>query len=279
MRGQGVSSLQWFVCEVCGIQYQRRVCVGEASRYCSVKCKGKAQTQRSLDSHPHYTCQHCGNRFFDIRHPSEKTFCSRECSFAFKASKCKGCGKRLAPKAMSEWCVDCKERVCPICGKMFSGRIGKLTCSDECRLQYGKQDARRYYAARKPLKQRICKECGQTFVPEYGDKRRGFCSDACSHRHNGRIGKTFRRARLHTDDAEAVNPMAVFARDKWRCHLCGARTPRKLRGTYDDRAPELDHITPLARGGAHTYVNTACACRRCNQEKGDSMVGQLRMIG
>jgi hypothetical protein len=176
MRGQGVSSLQWFVCEVCGIQYQRRVCVGEASRYCSVKCKGKAQTQRSLDSHPHYTCQHCGNRFFDIRHPSEKTFCSRECSFAFKASKCKGCGKRLAPKAMSEWCVDCKERVCPICGKMFSGRIGKLTCSDECRLQYGKQDARRYYAARKPLKQRICKECGQTFVPEYGDKRRGFCS-------------------------------------------------------------------------------------------------------
>ncbi|WP_443026051.1 HNH endonuclease [Sphingomonas sp. PB2P19] len=79
--------------------------------------------------------------------------------------------------------------------------------------------------------------------------------------------------------AERFDPVAVLSRDRWKCHLCGRATPQRLRGTYDDRAPELDHIVPLARGGKHTMANTACACRRCNIVKGARPLGQLRLLG
>jgi 5-methylcytosine-specific restriction endonuclease McrA len=50
-----------------------------------------------------------------------------------------------------------------------------------------------------------------------------------------------------------------------------------LRGTHADRAPELDHILPLAAGGDHTFDNVACACRKCNQAKGALPLGQIRL--
>jgi 5-methylcytosine-specific restriction endonuclease McrA len=45
-----------------------------------------------------------------------------------------------------------------------------------------------------------------------------------------------------------------------------------------DDAPELDHIVPLACGGAHTYQNTQCTCRECNGRKGATILGQLRLL-
>jgi hypothetical protein len=65
----------------------------------------------------------------------------------------------------------------------------------------------------------------------------------------------------------------VFNRDGWRCHLCGITTFEAKRGTFHPRAPELDHLVPISRGGAHAYANVACACRRCNRTK--RALGQL----
>jgi 5-methylcytosine-specific restriction endonuclease McrA len=43
------------------------------------------------------------------------------------------------------------------------------------------------------------------------------------------------------------------------CHYCGKKfKPAELT---------LDHVTPLARGGASTPGNMVAACRQCNQEK------------
>jgi 5-methylcytosine-specific restriction endonuclease McrA len=67
---------------------------------------------------------------------------------------------------------------------------------------------------------------------------------------------------------ERVDPFVVFERDGWRCQLCFDPTPKEKRGTHEDDAPELDHVVALADGGSHSYVNTQCACRRCNIEKG-----------
>jgi hypothetical protein len=44
-----------------------------------------------------------------------------------------------------------------------------------------------------------------------------------------------------------------------------------------DTAPELDHIIPLASGGAHVWDNVQCTCRKCNGEKGAEVLGQLRL--
>ncbi len=95
-----------------------------------------------------------------------------------------------------------------------------------------------------------------------------------------RAAKARRKAmqRGSIEGADRFDPIAVLERDRWRCHLCGIRTPRRLRGTCHDQAPELDHITPLAVGGLHTMINTACACRQCNLAKGAQPLGQLRLL-
>lgn len=75
----------------------------------------------------------------------------------------------------------------------------------------------------------------------------------------------------------AVTAPRVFARDGWRCQLCGTRTPKRLRGTYAPNAPELDHIVPIVAGGGHTWDNVQCSCRACNGKKGAKTLGQMRL--
>lgn len=144
---------------------------------------------------------------------------------------------------------------------------------------------RDYYSVKKQLVERRCRQCRRAFTPEYGDKRRSFCADTCLHRHHKRAhkrryGTTYRKkARVLGVAYEPVNKLKVFARDRWRCQLCTVRTPKRLIGTIDPRAPELDHIIPMnpTTRGSHTYANVQLACRGCNGLKADRPLGQLRI--
>lgn len=104
----------------------------------------------------------------------------------------------------------------------------------------------------------------------------GMCSAQCrdaSHRAAKTKQNVSRRA--STNAGDRIDPISVFERDNWRCHLCRRSTPKRLRGTCDPRAPELDHVVTLADGGQHTWSNVACACRQCNGRKGAKSLGQL----
>ena len=126
-----------------------------------------------------------------------------------------------------------------------------------------------------------CGECSAVFCPLYGASHATLCMVCAEAREraNRAANKAKRRALQRGADAESVNPFKVFERDGWRCQLCKVKTPRSKRGSYDDDAPELDHIVPLAKGGAHTYANTQCACRRCNGLKADRVLGQALLFG
>ncbi|MFA5769826.1 MAG: HNH endonuclease signature motif containing protein [Bacteroidales bacterium] len=176
---------------------------------------------------------------------------------------------------------------CAICGKEISGRL--KYCSDECR----KQKGRDYYYANhqhsleiakikyiskwQPPAPFACQECGKLHQPAYGDTRTSFCSDRCSRKHTRREHK--KRAEENGVFYEYVNPRKVFERDGWRCQLCKKKLNPKHRGTIRDDAPELDHIIPWAQSGEHSYRNTQCTCRKCNEAKGAALQGQLRMFG
>jgi 5-methylcytosine-specific restriction endonuclease McrA len=138
---------------------------------------------------------------------------------------------------------------------------------------------------------RPCVDCGA--ATQGSDLRTQYCSDCGMIRKKAaatrarkteegrkrkRIEKARRRAIERSAIADRFDPLEVLARDGWRCHMCGISTPKRLRGSYDDRAPELDHIVPLALGGLHTRQNTACACRKCNGDKGAQHRGQLRLV-
>ena len=72
-----------------------------------------------------------------------------------------------------------------------------------------------------------------------------------------------------------MNIQQVMELARWKCQRCGVKTPKKLRGTYEDCAPEIDHIVPIAHGGAHAQFNLQCLCRKCNAEKSATAFGQL----
>lgn len=60
----------------------------------------------------------------------------------------------------------------------------------------------------------------------------------------------------------------VLKRDGFRCIYCGQLAGSKAT---------IDHIIPRSAGGQDSWVNTACACMRCNQRKGNRTPEQAGM--
>jgi hypothetical protein len=88
----------------------------------------------------------------------------------------------------------------------------------------------------------------------------------------GRATTARRRARLADAYVEDVDRASVWSRDSGLCHLCG-----RPAGAADW---QLEHIVPLAAGGAHSYRNTAVSHPFCNQSKNDRWVpSALGLLG
>lgn len=195
-------------------------------------------------------CVVCGEAFIRQQRPDDKTLCcSRECGFELIRQR----------GAVSRFITSEK--------RIFARWSKRAKAEPKLKKAFGKQ----------------CRECG-TLIAK-GAQRCEPCRLVAEHRSKTseaakaarRKAKAWRRAAERGADAERFDPFEIFDRDGWRCHLCGCRTPRSLRGTYQDRAPELDHIIPLSVGGKHTRANTACSCRKCNHAKGNRPLGQLRL--
>jgi hypothetical protein len=260
------------VCVICGKEFKGRI----GCKYCSGKCKSKRQRKR-YENKPiksvTYVCKYCGKTY----HPKSndrKTYCSRECAFLDRAKKCKICGKIIIG-SYSDYCSDeCKNKLiirkCKECGKDFEGIKIAVYCSDECLKAKARRCNREQLKVKhdSEVKPTNCKECGVGFVSEYGNKHRSFCSYFCGRKYGRRIGKATRRARKKGQYYESIDPIEIFERDNWHCKICGVITLKRLRGTCDNRAPELDHIVPLSLGGPHSKSNVQCLCRKCNQSKG-----------
>lgn len=170
---------------------------------------------------------------------------------------------------------------CAVCGESFTAHRARRLCGKrECRLEVTRRTSRELSAAKKVLRARKCKECGKTFVPEYGNKRRGFDTEDCMKKYGSRVGKATRRARLRgAGKVECIDPLFILKRDGYRCYLCGTKTPKSLRGTILPNAPEIDHVVPIARGGTHTEANLRCVCRSCNIRKSDRLLDEIASDG
>jgi 5-methylcytosine-specific restriction endonuclease McrA len=63
----------------------------------------------------------------------------------------------------------------------------------------------------------------------------------------------------------------VYHRAAWQCQmpecLCpdGRKIDKRLRGSNDPWEPSIDHIKPLAAGGADRLTNMRAAHRECNR--------------
>ena len=167
---------------------------------------------------------------------------------------------------------------CKACGETFYSKPFKST--DRVRKMCPKCIGRSLHPPDGWSEPRPCKGCKSDFVP-IESKTRLYCSKACRLRFVQRTEGKLRKALRRNIEAagEAIDWLIVMERDKWRCHICGRRTLKRLRGKQEPLSPELDHIVPVALGGNHTYDNCACSCHECNHKKKDKPLGQLSIFG
>lgn len=107
----------------------------------------------------------------------------------------------------------------------------------------------------------LCSRCGAVIehLPPSWLKRSAFwCSDC---RAPSKRACDIKRRRMKEDtQVEPIDIRIVAERDGWRCAICRGRVTRKNWS--------LDHITPLSKGGPHTYENVVLAHRECNSKRG-----------
>lgn len=275
-------------CATCGASFLTKT---PTVIYCCKECDRSEGQDRHRRRVPRVveqrvrTCERCGVAFLEGTKRSSKQIAARQ-KQRFCSRKCAALGHPRVYKDKREqkrayWSRR-RERegrqkpgqiCCIVCGDIFTQkRPSNIYCSARCRIKAKTIEKRETVACE-------CKECGAIFQKEIGGKGRSvFCSDRCARKNGRRISRAVGKARLRGVRVEVVDPIKVFQRDGWRCHLCGRKTPKERRGTYHKRAPELDHIVPLAKGGEHSYANTACACRECNLKKSDSVLGQPSLL-
>lgn len=73
----------------------------------------------------------------------------------------------------------------------------------------------------------------------------------------GRVNASRRRAQLEAGDLTTAEWLEILEEFDGRCAYCSS--PDRI---------ELEHMTPLSRGGQHTKNNVVPACFTCNRRKG-----------
>lgn len=224
-------------------------------------------------------CRYCSAEYIPAKNAEIgglKNYCSRLCKKKqHHLDKLKYVRRIQAERKLIE-----KQANCRRCAKVINYYHPKPAfCSPECRTPPTK------LKERKQRIQKHCTICGAAFM----SLKREQCSNRCYSKTES--GKKTIAARLLINRAKnniepsrvrervlkyglvykRIKPSAVLDRDNWTCQICGAHLSSELRGTYDDRAPEVDHIIPLSLGGTHTLDNLQCACRRCNIIKGNDV--------
>lgn len=94
-------------------------------------------------------------------------------------------------------------------------------------------------------------------------------------KHPEKVASANRATRAQRAGAPIGEPYSraeIFRRDGGRCHVCGRRC--------DPSRFEIDHLVPIARGGAECATNVALAHPTCNRKRGAGYLpAQLRMVG
>lgn len=254
-------------CPECGNEFVPK---HEAQRLCSLACVRHAGTKAYVKRHRirhECICRHCGQAFTP-KATDRTTYCSRECAFAERR-------KISAEREVNEVCC---VAYCRICGKATLGR--NRYCSNECRRKKESQRARQLAESRHHAEPTRCAWCGETFTPQYGDKKRVYCSKGCCEKAGKanrspqrRIArrKQLKRRRYQTAKrGEAITMLHLYERDAGRCQLCGRRV--NLNYKFPDmRSASTDHIVPVSKGGTHEWWNVQLAHLGCNATKRDTV--------
>jgi 5-methylcytosine-specific restriction endonuclease McrA len=244
-----------YVC-ACGVFSLRTNPAQKRCRPCQLEHRRTAKERIGQSVPPAPTaCAHCATVFVPAMHTSALYCCATCKNTAYLKRKDPLHGMRRAISAQARATAEQSRRA-----EIAAHRLAVAEAKTAAR--------------RRPI---ACARCGVLWcrLPVVGN-RFAYCTECVGAvaRDVKATSRAIGKARKRAATVERVSPYRVFERDGWRCYLCRCDTPKHKRGTYDDDAPELEHVIPLAQGGEHSYANTRCACRSCNLLKGALTPGQ-----
>jgi HNH endonuclease len=279
-------------CEVCKKSYSRSDAGGK-TKYCSDDCFRRRRERPPVIELRTCVGLDCGKTFEASSHgQTVKQYCSQECYLQTKSRKnglrivaCRWCDQpftRAERGALEMFCSDvCKKAKRRadkrIAGKRCTARSVRATC-DSCGLWFRRQSDSRITTCQ------LCRR-GESVKHGLGSTytNRGCrCQDCTTAGSQERLRNKYKRvavgvpldinhrarARRYGVENEYINKLQVFERDGWICGICHEPVDREARWPAWE-SPSLDHIVPLAVGGAHIYENVQCAHLGCNLIKND----------
>jgi HNH endonuclease len=258
---------------------------GRPRSYCG-RCRAVVAEEHERARRPRgveRACRGCGGRF-ESRYG--RRYCSQGCWYRVACARWRDAERARRGRS---W-----ERVCEVCGCAFRAKSSARYCGRGCKVVAERERRRPEVELRAAERERRreerraaeallrffagdgrrCAECGEWFVVRRGSR---YCSRACCNRHARRNAKHRRRERVRRGGG-SVSLAYIVERDGRRCHICGrlvrmrAKAPRPL-------SPTLDHLVPLADGGAHESSNVALAHFACNVARGVAGPAQLLAFG
>ena len=259
---------------------------GGVKLYCSRQCCRKVAnaTQRGTVPRPPvgpFDCAMCSKRCVPGANVAANAskFCSRRCKRQWHSPNPEAYNTRIVkpkpdPATRLRW-IEC--RTCgaatvvnPRIGRPLGGwrRQAGWTCPD-CPSGWSDNQVNLWTAGQ-------CQECGASFLARNA-KSPKFCSNRCAQR----AAKATRRAVKRDAFVANVYRADIYERDGYRCQLCNKPVKRDAVVPHP-KAPVLDHVIPLAKGGTHEPANVQLAHFMCNSIKSDNIGGagdQLRLIG
>lgn len=259
----------WALCvDTVGTSKWSRVCVG-----CGVTFEKKRKTKNENGNKGLYCSRECAfrnKRQWGVHPKSGKTL--KQIDIERSVEQRLSMLNAIADGALY-WLTEWQRWVrdsgnCIVCGKPMSPDASRDACSGKCEWL-----ARTGWIVR-------CVECNCTIDRRIEPNRR-YCGDCrkerlLAHRKRARVKEKVKRRRLvKATTVESVVSRLVFERDEWVCWICKEECSA-VYDCNDPMSPTLDHVTPLAKGGEHTYANIKTAHAWCNTMKSDGAVEAVR---
>lgn len=222
-------------------------------------------------------CAACGELFSKKPGPGRwPKFCSDKCRAPLKWAKANGVFVPKRPPALTGRCELCGS---PCRSGNWHGKT-RYCSSKECQRVANRIRSKEAYTPRPQVK-RNCEVCGELFE---GQSNKRLCSQKCRianynrlRREDGRAAEMSAKRRALEKGAKIKGGkrLAVLRSDGWVCYLCKKPTDRNVKYPHPDY-PVIDHVVPLARGGAHEPCNWRTAHNSCNAKKSDMSVDEFR---
>lgn len=279
MADSSTCQIHWGPCASCGdlVYYGQRWASRMACEPCHTAALRANWAKRNRAKRKTFECAVCGDEFVSGQSPSKRRLTCEAHRPHVLAKNLRDYAKALAtigptlhPFRQCEWC-----------DHRFRGTT--VTCSPDCNRAhtYFMQHRTKNRPWASLIHVADCDECGSRFVGRSSLSR--FCGETCQAKAHRRARRPQRRAdkhhrRLLRQAGDVFTNREIAERDGWRCHLCGRKIPdRPYSAKPDDLT--IDHLVPVADGGAHTRANVAAAHNRCNYERQTGGTVQLLLVG